>query len=496
MVKNWLIKFKKEKLWGKAQMLGPILIIILAVVATAYLSFQYFLIANFPIGRDVITHIMVAQQIQQHSLLYAFKSSIYPLAYFAFIFWHKILILFGLSWQSTFIFFECANLFLVSILTGVLSYRISKDWRVAAVTMVLVASSRWLNDSLRIGLAAESFGWIFFMAALIMLFEKKWLWFLLAAVILFFSHPLPFGVLMVIFFGFVIFWIFTISGKTRWKLLAVPICLLILLLLGRVFLPSEFHRIFMIVKFNFPIEGERSVFNYIVDSDKRRLLFYFFSFLGFATLALGLIKKKWEKIKAEKIWLLLIFSFLAFLICFKHYFGIHYLGYRYYTYFEIAASILAAFGAVKISQIVWPKLSFLIYIPLTLLLVCPNWSATKAITIWQLNTPSLQDSTPIGDQKSLPEIAKILKPKTRIYSHSSWHTWLKIDGFSTLGDWGAPNYAKLYGGTDLDRLRQYLVDRNYSYIYFSSADPVSPAENANFLTKIYDQNNVRVYQVK
>jgi hypothetical protein len=496
-MKNWLVELKTKKGIEKWQMLVPVFILSLAVIATAYLSFQYFLVSNFPIGRDVIAHILHATQIQQNGIVYAFKISIYPLAYFAFLAWHKILAPFGLSWQRTFIFFECANLFLVSILGGILSYKIFKDWRVAAVAMVMIASSRWLNDSMRIGLMAETFGWVFFMASLIFLFEKKWLWFFIFAVILFFSHPLPFGVLAIIFSGFVIFWIITTRGRERLKYIAIPVVVLILFLLVRYLLPVDFHRIWIIAHTHFAREGERSVIEYITDSDHRRIMLYFLSFVGAISLIISLAKKKLVALNPEKVWLLLIFSFLAFLICFDHYLGIHYLNYRFYTYFEIAASILAAYMVVKISQSLWPEVSYLIFIPLVVLLIYPNASATKAITLWQLNTPALQDATPIGDQKALAELPQILIPNSKIYSHSSWHTWLEINGFGTLGDWGAPAIDQLYSATlNLNNLQQYLVSHHFVYVYFSSADPVSRAEQANFLIKIYDQNNVRVYQVK
>lgn len=494
-MKKWLIRFKKEKFKGKIEMIGPIFALLLAVGATFYLSFQYFFLADFPIGHDVIYHIYRAQQIEQNGLIFAFKTSLYPLSYLVFILWHKVLSLFHLDWPQIFIFFECANLFSVSLLTGLLSYKIFKDWKVAVIAMILVASSRWLNDSLRIGLMGESFGWIFFMVGLIALFEKKWLWFLLGAIILFFSHPLPFGVLLIVLFFFSFYWFFRLEKRDKINLLLTIGIILLVFLIFYFVLPNIGPKIFDILKIDFSIEGERTIFHYMIDYDKKRLLLYGFAFWGLVFLILNIFRKKIIETKKEKIILLLIFAILSFWICFKHYLGIHYLGYRFYTYFEIIVSVLAAFSLVKVSQMLVKNFSFLLCLLFLPFIIYPNYYAIKEITQWQLSVTNSYDVTPEVDQKAILNLVKILEPNTKIYSNSWWANWFKIYGFWVVNDWGTYS-VKIHQVEDFDSFRQFLQKRNYHYIYFSSTDKKAIVEKAWFLYKIYDQGGVRVYEIK
>jgi len=475
-------------------LIGSVVLISLAICA--FLSFQYFLLADFPIGHDVILHIGKAMKIEQLGLLYSFKSSTYPLASILFVFWHKFLALFGLSWERSFIFVECFYLFLTAILSGILSFKIFKDWRIAILTSFFVASSRWLNESLRIGLAAETLGWVFFVLSLILFFEKKWWWFLGSLILLFLSHPLPFGVLILVILTFLIF-MFFFGDKNEKKI--VPYNLLILVLTLIIFyliFPEVVQRIIYFLQSNFEPEGERSLIQYVIDSNRKRVLFYSFAFFGFLILILDEKKKNLFDSEKRRIWFFVLFVTISFLLAFKHYLSIHYLSYRFYTYFEIATAILASLVLVKISDLLLnKKLSWLIIFPLIYFLIYPNWSATKAITIWQLNDFSTQSATPRIDREALKEIIPLLKSGSRIYSHNKWSWWFRIHNFKVMNDWGKAGDYQIYQTENLEEFCSFLQRRNIKYIYFSSLDKKARIEKKNFLKKIYDKNNIRIYEV-
>jgi len=472
------------------------LLLLLAVLATGFfLSFQYFFLADFPIGRDVIAHIVRAQQIQKEGFLYAFKNSFYPFAYFIFIFVHKVFSYFGFSWQRTFIFLECFYLFVTAILSGVLAYKTFADWRVAALSFLLVSSSRWLNESLRIGLMGEMLGWVFLFLALIFLFEKRWLWFLGFSLVLFFSHFLPFAFLSLVFLGFAVFWSLVGAKKEAKRGVLIIFVVLVALALFYFLFPDIFQKIYAAFFEQSTREGERSLINYVIDSEKRRILSYTFSFVGFLILVVRLLKKRFFSVQSEKKWLFLIFGLFGFLLCFKHYLGIHFFSYRFYVYFEIFALILAAYGTVETAKMLSKRWVSLLLLPLAFILIYPNWKATKEITLWQLNTPELGDALPQNDRLAIDEIAAILEPNSKIYGPTSWHTWLSIYGFSCWGDWSGPEYAKIYSLSDFDKFKDYLLKKKYKYIYFSSVSPTASLEKADFLKLVYNKYGVRVYEV-
>ncbi len=466
-----------------------ILGLVATFIATAFLAFQYFIYADFPIGHDVILHIARSLQIEQQGLLSAFSNSVYPLSAIIFVYWHKLFALFGLSWEKTFIFVECFYLFLTALLSGLLAYRLFKSRLTAALAALFVACSRWLNDSLRIGLMAESLGWVFFVLALILLFEKKWLWLAIVVILLFLSHPIPLTVFLVVAFVTGLYWAMAKEKHSRYLLILLPTIILAIMGIIYYFFPDLWQTLLKFSHLKFRPEGERSFINYITDWDKRRMLLYFLAFFGM----LFLLIKRWRE---EKIRLLIIFTIISFFFCFKHYLGIHYLGFRFYTYFEIASAILAAYGLITIAQLIWAKRSWLVFLPVGLMLIYPNWSATKEITAWQLSDFPRNDATPVADRQALKEINPLLVPSSPIYTHSYWAWWLMLDGHPVFSDWLNYPDKLIYQTHNIPDFIQFLHQKNIQYIYFSSIDPPAQLEETSYLQLIYIHNNVRVYEIK
>jgi len=463
--------------------------IFLGLAFTFFLSFQYFFLADFPIGQDFINHLASTLKIEKLGFIFAFKASVYPFSLIILVLWQKLLGIFGFSYEKTFIFAECFHLFLVAIFSGFLSYKIFKDLRIAILTSLFVASSRWLNEGLRIGLFAEILGWLFFVISLIFVFDKKWIPLVVSMIFEFFIHPLAFFALIFVISGFFIYWF--IKEKRREKIKALFFVLVCIFVFALIYLliPDIFTRIKFLVKPFFSLGTNRSIIDYAIDSEKRRILFYSFAFFGLISLLFSNFNK-------EKKWLVFIFAFISFWFCFAHIFGLRYLDFRVYGYFEIASAILSAYAVVEFSQwILSKKLSLLISLPLAFFLIYPNWLATKSITIWQLNDYSVGHVTPPAERKLFREISGLLKPKAKICGFNIWSLWFKIYDFQVFDCWER-DFSLANNDEEILKAKKFLTKHKIDYIYFSSIDSERKIEKADFLKKIYDKDNIRVYEVK
>ncbi|MDD3774320.1 MAG: hypothetical protein PHW50_03545 [Patescibacteria group bacterium] len=489
-MKKWLIRFKQEKFKGKVKMLGPIFVLLLAIGATFYLSFQYFFLADFPIGQDVLYHMNRVLRVESEGFFKAFDFSIYPLSVIMLVFWHKFLAFFGLGIERSFIFAECFYLFLISILTGVVSYKVFKDWRVAVVAMILVASSRWINDYLRIGLMAELLGLVFFMLALFFLLEKRWFLLVVTIILLFLSHPLPFFVFLATLSIIVFFWIFSKKGG-KWRVILFVI-LMLTLGVGTVYLfwPQYIRTVLYYFHYYLGQRDERAFFHYMIDYDKRRLIFYALGFLG---IVWSLVKAK----KSQKFWSFLIFAVLSISICFKQYLGIHYLSFRFYAYFEIAMAVFGAFAVVHLSNTFrkWP-LILLSVLLLIFIAVYPNYWTNKDITNWQLSDYAAGHVLPLPERNNTKEIEAKINRKYVIYSNSVWVLWFKTDGFLVRQYWNYGNKFSLYKIKNDDEWLSFFSKNNIGYVYFSSIEPLAEIEKSQILQLIFDKENIRLYEIK
>jgi len=493
MKKIWQ-EFKQSDFSNKLKMLLPIFSLIIALSITIWLSFQYFLLADFPIGQDVIYHLNRVLVVEKEGLASAFHFSIYPFSVIALIFWHKFLGLFGMSLVRIFIFAECFYLLAIAILSGILAKKVFNNFWVGIITMILVASSRWLNDYLRIGLIAETLGLVFFVASLIMLVEKKWIWLAIFMILLFLSHPLPFFVFLVIFLAFNIFWFFTRKGKKIHIVVFIIILLAIALGLIYLFWPGYIHTVLYYFHAYVTRKDERTFFHYMIDYDKRRLILYAVGFLG---VIWSLVNFK----RSKKFWLFFIFFVLALLICFKQYLGIHYLSFRFYAYFEIGIAVFAAFAIVNLGKVSSKWLVWLIIPALIFVCVYPNYWSNKDITNWQLHDDAAGNILPSAERKNLSAIEEKIDKRFIVYSPSDWVLWMGLDGFDVKTDWSFGNQFRLrlfglpLGKTDEEWL-EFFQNKKIKYLYFPSTSPVYQIEQSNFLQLIFNQDNIRLYEIQ
>lgn len=473
-------------------------LIILWVVGTAYLSFQYFRIADFPIGHDVINHIQRSLAMRDMSVSDIFKNTLYPIPALLFVWFYDLLHkTFGWDWPRVFLFIECSFLFLTALFSGILSWVIFKKWPIVIITSFLVASSRWLNGSLHTGLMGEAFGWSVFVVCLILLIQKKWFWFFFSFIFLFFSHPLPFGVMCIYLFVYIVF--YAIWQKQYWFLFFGLLSILIIMLVGYFALPEKRELIISILQMKFSNEGEWRR-TYIIASDFRRFNQYLFGLLGFC--AVWLLK---AKISQEKRRIVLIFAILSFFVTFKYLFGIHYLSFRYYTYFEIFNSVLAAFlvwfiadsliSKAKLQGVYRNATYFIILIFISFMLIYPNTNATFLFTKSDL-AENTATTTPVPERTLITEATQKLNKGGAILGQRRWVWWFQSYGLAGIYDDNIfSTYEKTYENNP-DDLLTILKGHNATYLYLSSVDGNYSFEKAEFLKIIYNKENIRIYEVE
>lgn len=451
-----------------------------------YVSFYYFWIADFPIGNDVLNHMQMAKSFMRVGMAGFFKDSLYPFSTATYVAEYRVLsFLFNFTLDRSFVFTLCLNLFLVSALAGVLTFRVFKDYKAAAFAVFLVASSRWLTDSLRMGVMAETFGWVFFTLSLLFLLEKRWVFFAVSALLLLFYHPLPFGILGLTAVAFIIYWLAAGNKKQRiFAAIAAVLGIGILIVLSHYF-PALFGKILTIIQTKFPPQGDRDILLYATDMEPRRIIVYLLSLVGLAFL----IKRK-----DEKSVLFLIFALLSFFICFKQIFGIHFLGSRFYFYFELSVSILAAYGVSQMCNVVLRRYAIIAFLPLAYLLFGINYDVSNRLTKWELTDYGAGATLPKSDREMAKEIINLIQPTgALVYSNSFWGRWLNdTDSSVNIVSGGYKEVNQPYIYPKLEDLKK----QGYKYLYFSFTEPRSEIEDRLDNDVVIDKQGVRLYEIQ
>jgi hypothetical protein len=461
--------------------------LIIGVIIVGLTSFHYALLYNFPIGHDVINHIANIRNIDEFGLRQLFAhGSLYPIPTFIFYGFDKILGFFGLPTTRTFMVVECLFLFATALLVWRLTKKIFRDNMVGFISAVLVASSRWLNDSMRIGLMAEMLGWVMFVICLELLIEKKWLALIISIFIFAFVHPLPLGVFLVVALLYAVYWmIFNPEGERK-PVIFVLLALAVLGGLALVVFKEKADYIKTILQMNFQVEGERSLLNFITDASRPRVIEYLLALGAFVAL---LFRRKTNK---EVLFLILVVASL--LICFKQWLGIHFLGFRYYTYFEISASILAAVGTVMVANRLSPRLRIPALSLALAFMFIANMHANLKLDSWMLDNPSLMNATPVAERTDISRAASYVTAGSNIYGRTIWVNWFKNFDDQPVGPYGGWD-TLISSNQEIKAFRDDLAARSSDYVYFSSMEARQDVEKKDFLRSVYDANGIRIYQI-
>ena len=140
------------------------------------ISFQYLWLTKFPIGHDAAHHISNAMDIEKMGIfsIDAFRTVIYPIPLNLFALIHKLT---QIQYPELFIILICSFPFLTSLMVGFLSYKATNSKLIGILAAIFFASSRWVNDAMRIGFFAEAWGWFVFLVCSYFLIKRKLVYF-------------------------------------------------------------------------------------------------------------------------------------------------------------------------------------------------------------------------------------------------------------------------------------------------------------------------------
>jgi hypothetical protein len=468
-----------------------IFLIIAGVVVIFLLSFQYKFLVNFPIGHDAGHHITNAINIEKAGLfnIINYKSMLYPIPWILFALLHKIT---QIGWPQLFIYVICLFLFLTSLAWTYFATRATDKWEIGITAGILLASSRWLSDALRIGFMAEAWGWFVFILCSYFLIKRKLWLFVIFSILLFFSHPLVFMVFIMVLIIYSIVILISKPDKENKEFIIKVLSFLFLAVASAfIFFPDKVHILLNISQFAY-LEGARSLKTIMIDSDKRRILLYLISLVG--------IIKSIQFWRKNEIKFLFVVLFVSIILSESYLWGINFWVFRFYPYFEITISLFAAIGLYYLIESlpkIFTKYSIIKLIILGLLvyvLVLPNWQVNRDITVWQENNYQMLFTCPPVDRTAFDWVKNNTPADSIFLSPVDWGSWLgPISGRHVIESDSAFD-PKI----NPDYLQEYLRKSKVNYLYFSSVnpnDPVIESDNKDF-KQIYFQSNVRIYEIK
>jgi len=477
----------------KLSLRQKIFLISVSLAAIFLLSFHYAFLTDFPIGHDAGHHAWLAIQIQKSHFNFhqIFNLNLYPVPVTIFAFLQKLT---GLAWPSLFIYCICFFLFLLSLFLAYFTTKTFNNWQIGIASGIVLASSRWISDALRIGFFAEIWGLFVFILSVFFLVKKKF-WALLASIILlFFSHPLVLSVFLLTLLLYSLAVLFSRPQKEDKLFLAKLYSSLILIGAGALIFYPKFWIAFQQLTSISHLEGGRNLKEMMIDSDKRRILIYLMSLVG--------LVKSVQFWKRNEIKYLFVLLFVAIILSQLYLWGINFWVFRFYPYFEMATSIFAALGIYYLIELIpnfFKKKIFnqimrgIILGLVTFLLIIPNLKVNKAITFWQKNNYQLLAICPPQDRKAFFWIRNHTSPNAKFLAPPKWGAWLGPLADRKVIEWDAIFYPL----PNFDIISQQIKSYHTDHIYFSSVQPENPLieKNLQDFQIIYQHDGVRIYQV-
>ncbi len=473
----------------KTYEIAKIFIIFFFLIILGFLAFQYLFQTNFPIGHDAGHHATNAIRIQESGFsLNSFSKIAYPLPLAIYSFVQAIT---GLEWPFLFIIVICSFLFLGSIALLCFAKSVTKSWAIGIAAAILFVTSKWTGDALRIGFLAEIWAWLIFLIASYFLINKKFWPLVISFLILLISHPLVAAVFVLISIIYSIaIWFFSKDKEYKKMLLKFwAVFTLITAVIALLF--TNKLDFFLHYAENSYLEGARDFRQIIFSDNKARSLIYFMALFG-----LGISFKKIKNNGILFFWVMLLVSALMIQ---SYLWGINFMVFRFYPYFEIA---IAFFAGYAISFLVnnifqnfknnyWNLISIIMIIIVTLVLAWPNIKTNKEITSWQLNDQKILATMPVQDREVLKWAKNNLPKDSKFIAQVKWGAWVKpIAGFPTMESDKLLSQKGHWSTYTL--LRQYRI----KYIYLSSFRKRTIIDAyPQFFTKIYEKENARIYKV-
>ncbi|MDO8513865.1 MAG: hypothetical protein Q7S37_05165 [bacterium] len=448
------------------------LILACFLVGLLFLVYQYALLTNFPIGDDPAIHIIYAKTLSYSQI---WQQIIYPLPLIIFKYLHNLT---SIEYPKLFTLLIPTFLLFSVIAISIYTYGIKKNILIPITAAILFSTARWTIDGLRMGLLAETFGWVILLITLIGLSRQNIIITLIGSILLPFSHPFSTVVYTLIF---LLYFIISIKNPLERKFLfTIAGAYLALFLLFHFLKPELIDRF---VNFSNPEVrgwGERSFINVITGEAPYRFLIPLVSLIGIIVSF-----KDWKKPVIKISYLLLL---VGMFFSFNHLFGMQFIVFRFYPYLEMGMIIFAAIGLnYLITNLKYKSTpALLLTIIFSLILAAPNFHINRSGIKIQAHDVSAKAIMLPADQAAIEWIDKNTLPTDTIATdirHSIWIT--------ALANRAAFDYQNIYFDSVLLTKEPDPNLLTAKYIYYPIGHTI-PEEITQFYKPIFSQDGVTI----
>ncbi|MFA6963142.1 MAG: hypothetical protein WC227_00280 [Patescibacteria group bacterium] len=430
-----------------------------------YFAFQYARVTAFPIGDDPATHITRIKTMSFSDICGMF----YPIPLIIFK-WLSI-VFHGVELPRLFTVTISFYFFLAGLGVALLAKSISKSWIVGFLSALIFVTSRWTNDGIRMGLLGETWGWFAFALLLYFFVKKNIVFTIIFSIILIFSHPLSFIIYVLFFITICVLTFVESENKESRKFLLILLAIYALAGLLTYFFKNDLIEKFLLFVSGDPKGYGQRPFWLILTSDQpQRILVPFLAIIGLIASL-----KNWVKHEVKVGFALVIAGLFMSL---NYVFGIYFLSFRFYPYFEMGLAVFAAVGIYSLAKtVILPAVARCTLIAiLAFLAIAPSYSANTVLLNWQKNDPGAQAIMTGSDQKAITWVRDNIPEDKTIAAYWRYGIWIKA-----VGD----RYNLVYDNMLFEKpaLDDYLAKGNevkYDYIYFPPEATSSPTDFKNY----------------
>lgn len=444
-----------------------------SIFVLSYFSFQYALITKgFPTGDDPAIHIFTIKSNSYIGLLH----TNYPLPEIIFKFIQSVT---SMAYPMAFVIVISFFLLVSSAAMFFFVKKMTSSNLVALIASSAFALGIWTVDGLRMGLLAEAFGWGMLIFTLLFLSQGKIVLTLIFSLLLLVSHPFAFTIYALVFAIYFIVSLF-VKEERKNTLLILGIYLIGLVALYLIY-PTIIERFKDFINPERAGWGERKIWEVLISNDPLRAVGLLFSVVGLVSAI-----KEWKKPIIKISYLLL---FVGLFMSMNQIFGISFLVFRFFPYFQMGVVIFLGYGLWRTISILKLKksYSFIATLLLGFLILYPHFKGDNIITSYQVNEISADNSMTKGDQKALEWVRVNLNSDDYVYAPYKRTIWLKaLTSVKAITD------ARFFDNSIKDNLPSIGI---HTYVYYSW-DQTPTDYIISKCRVIYDLDGVKIYTLK
>jgi hypothetical protein len=448
------------------------------VVILAFFAFQYARQTNFPVGDDPAIHITTVKTASYGEIL----RSNYPLPVTIFKVADQIT---QVDLPQLFVWTICTFLLLAAISLYFFVYTMTGNIPLAAAAAIFFVTARWVNDSIRMGVLAETFSWSILFLTLTALAKEKLVPTLILTAILVLSHPfavLIYGLIAICFLGIALL---GPSPKERLFARNLSLAYIGMAIVVGIAKPDLISKFLMFASTDPAGWGDRTLWDIISGDDLKRL---FVPMLAVVGLFVG--SQFWSRTLVKISFILLTIGLFMSL---NYVLGMNFIPFRFYVYLEMGMAVFAALGLFSLIQelsipIIPTALIVLIF---SVLVAMPNVGVNDEIGIWQATNPDARAIMTPADRTAIAWIKENIPAGTPITAMRQQGLWL-----TAIGDQKNILYLDLpYNGNALRDYYATGATLPAKYIYYSVGQ-VPPDNISTEYREIYDEGGVRLWEKK